>query len=142
MWTGDCWSAMSVRVVIDTNVLVSAYWTRDENSPTVRIYRALLAGAITALVNDEILSVYRDVLHRSKFGFNAEDVERGLAYIAQTGETVFPSDSDETFPDADDKVFYCTAQAGGAQLVTGNMKHYPPADFVLTPAQFCETIGI
>lgn len=133
---------MSVRAVIDTNVLVSAHWTGDADSPTVRVYRALLSGVITALVNDEILSEYRDVLHRPKFGFNAKDVDRGLAYIAQTGETVLPEDSDETFPDPDDRVFYCTALAGGAWLVTGNARHYPRAEFVVTPTQLCGIAGI
>ena len=32
--------------------------------------------------------------------------------------------------------------AENAFLVTGNMKHYPSADFLRTPAQFCEMIGI
>lgn len=133
---------MSTRAVIDTNVLVSAYWTRDAESPTVRVYRALLSGEVTALVNGEILSEYREVLHRPRFGFNAEDVDRGLAYIAQTGETISPADSGEAFPDPDDKVFYRTALAGGALLVTGNAKHYPRADFVVAPAQFCAITGI
>lgn len=133
---------MSIRAVIDTNVLVSAYWTHASDSPPVRVYRALLSGDVTALVNSEILSEYRDVLHRPKFGFNAEDIDRGLAYIAQSSETALPVDSGEAFPDPDDKVFYCTALAGGALLVTGNAKHYPRADFVVTPAQFCDIAGI
>jgi hypothetical protein len=44
--------------------------------------------------------------------------------------------------DPDDKVFFCTALAGDAKLVTGNIKHYPPAELVVTPAQFCEIAGI
>ena len=53
-----------------------------------------------------------------------------------------PAESNENFPDPDDKVFFCTALADDAHLVTGNMKHYPPANFVVTPAQFCELLGI
>ena len=63
-------------------------------------------------------------------------------HIKLFGEEVVPAESDAQFPDLDDKVFYCTALAGGAQLVTGNMKHYPHADFVVSPAQFCEIAGI
>ena len=32
---------MSVKAVIDTNVLVSAYWTSSADSPPVRVYRDL-----------------------------------------------------------------------------------------------------
>ena len=63
---------MNVKAGIDTNVLFSAYCTRNSDSPPARVYRALLSGTVTALVNDEIISEYRDVLHRPKFGFNVE----------------------------------------------------------------------
>ena len=53
-----------------------------------------------------------------------------------------PAESNENFPDPDDKVFFCTALVDDAHLVTGNMKHYPPTNFVVTPAQFCELLGI
>ena len=133
---------MSIKAVIDTNVLVSAYWTRNADSPPARVYRALLLGMVTALVNDEIISEYRDVLHRPKFGFNTEDVDKDIAFIEQSGVEFLPADSGETFPDPNDKVFYCTAIAGDAKLVTGNMKHFPKANFIVTPAQFCELLGI
>ena len=70
---------MNVKAVIDTNVLVSAYWTRNSDSSPARVYRALFSGTVTALVNDEIISEYRDVLHRPKFGFNAEDIDKDIA---------------------------------------------------------------
>lgn len=133
---------MNVKAVIDTNVLVSAYWTRSADSPPVRVCRAVFSGMVTVLVNDEIISEYRDVLHRPKFGFNAEDIGRDIAFMEQSGMKIHPGNSVADFPDPDDKVFYCTALAGDAHLVTGNMKHYPKADFILTPAQFCEIVGI
>lgn len=55
---------------------------------------------------------------------------------------VTPTDSDKEIPDLDDKIFYCTAIAGDAHLVTGNTRHYPKADFVVTPAQFCDLMMI
>lgn len=123
---------MNVKAVIDTNVLVSAYWTRNSDSPPARVYRALLSGTVTALVNDEIISEYRDVLHRPKFDFNVEDIDKDIAFIEQSGVKIHPGDSTADFPDPDDKVFFCTALAGDAHLVTGNMKHYPKADFIVT----------
>ena len=111
---------MNVKAVIDTNVLVSAYWTRNSDSPPARVYRALLSGTVTAFVNDEIISEYKDVLHRPKFGFNAEDIDKDIAFIEQSGVKIHPGDSTADFPDPDDKVFFCTALAGDAHLVTGS----------------------
>lgn len=133
---------MSVKAVIDTNVLVSAYWTSNPDSPPARVYRAVLSGTITALVNDEVISEYRDVLHRPKFGFTPEDIDKDVAFMEQAGVVIHPAESDAHFPDIDDKVFFCTALAGGAYLVTGNLKHYPQAGFVVTPARFCELAGV
>lgn len=133
---------MSAKAVIDTNVLVSAYWTSNPDSPPARVYRAVLSGTITALVNDEVISEYRDVLHRPKFGFNPEDIDKDVAFMEQAGVVIHPAESDAHFPDIDDKVFFCTALAGGAYLVTGNLKHYPQAGFVVTPARFCELAGV
>jgi hypothetical protein len=47
---------------------------------------------------------------------------------AETSNIVMADESDRKFFDA--------AQSCGAILITGNKKHYPPAPFVLTPAEF------
>ena len=133
---------MSIRVVVDTNVLVSAFLTKNPLSPTVRIYRSILAGEVIPLISDEIIDEYKDVLHRAKFKFNPDDVDSGIAYIELIGEYLFPVDSDEDFIDPEDKVFYCTALAGEAYLVTGNIKHYPQSAIVITPSEFCEIHGM
>jgi len=59
-----------IRAVIDTNVLVSAFSTHNPDSPTIRIYYAILRGDV------------------------------------------------------------------GAALVTGNKRHFPNANFILTPSEF------
>ena len=129
---------MSIKAVIDTNVLVSAFWTRNPKSPTAKIAQALLSGRFTALINDDIISEYDDVLHRAKFGFAEGDVNAMISYIKAVGEEIVPADSDEGFPDPTDKVFFCTALAGKGNLVTGNLKHYPKSAIVVTPAEFCK----
>lgn len=133
---------MSIRVVVDTNVLVSAFLTKNPLSPTARIYRSILAGEVIPLISDEIIDEYKDVLHRAKFKFNPDDVDAAIAYIELIGEYLFPVDSDEDFIDLEDKVFYCTALAGEAYLVTGNIKHYPQSAIVITPSEFCEIHGL
>ncbi len=131
-----------IKAVIDTNVLVSAFWTRNRLSPTVRIANAIARDVFTPVYALEMISEYREVLLRTKFNFSANEVNALIDHIIAYGELMTPMESEGYFPDPQDKVFFCTALADDAHLVTGNMKHYPRADFVVTPAQFCELLGI
>ena len=135
-----------MKAVVDTNVLVSALLSRRSDSPTVRILHALLDGRFTPLYAPGVIAEYRDVLSRPHFRFDSEAVAVLIDRIVSIGEIVEPADSEEVFPDdPDDKVFYCVALAKSdedAKLVTGNARHYPQSSFVVTPAEFCDLIGI
>lgn len=133
---------MGIKAVIDTNVLVSSFISKNPNSPTVRIIKAIAEGILTPVYSDDILSEYEEVLGRGHFKLDPSAISILIQRIQEIGEAVSPIDSEEDFPDADDKVFFCTALAGDAKLVTGNIKHYPPAELVVTPAQFCEMASI
>ena len=133
---------MSIKAVIDTNVLVSAFLTKNLNSPTYRVADAILDDKFTLVYSLWMLDEYVDVLGRDYLKLPPSRVEDLLMHIKLFGKEVVPAESDAQFPDPDDKVFFCTALAGDAHLVTGNMKHYPKADFIVTPAQFCEIVGI
>ena len=135
-----------IPAVIDTNVLVSALMTRNLNSPTVRIHYAILNKKILVLHSPEIIAEYEDVLFRDKFSFDRGKVDEIIDFIRIYGREVTPAEPDtEDFPDLDDKVFYCVALAAqddDAVLVTGNAKHFPPAAFVISPAEFVERVGL
>ena len=134
-----------VSAVIDTNVFVSAFLTRHEDSATIRVLRAMGNGVFVPLYNEEILAEYQGVLSRKKFGLSADVVEALIGKVRLMGTSIEPKDSDEAFPDPDDKVFYCVALAKsveGARLVTGNARHYPASAIVISPAQFCELLGV
>lgn len=133
---------MSVKAVIDTNVLVSAFLTKNQNSPTYRIVDAILNDRFTAVYSHGMLDEYAEVLGRDYLNLPPSQVEELLMHIELSGEEALPIESDAYFPDIDDKVFFCTALASEAHLVTGNLKHYPKTDFIVTPAQFCEIAGI
>ena len=133
---------MGIKAVIDTNVLVSSFISKNTNSPTVRIIKAIIEGVFTPVYSDDILSEYEEVLGRGRFKLDPAAISILIQRIKEIGEVVSPIVSEEDFPDPDDKVFFCTALAGDAQLVTGNIKHYPTAELVVTPAQFCEIAGI
>ena len=108
----------------------------------MRIIKAIAEGIFTPVYSDDILSEYEEVLGRGHFKLDPSAISILIQRIKEIGEAVSPIDSEEDFLDPDDKVFFCTALAGDAKLVTGNIKHYPPAELVVTPAQFCEIVGI
>ena len=134
-----------IRAVIDTNVLVSALMTHNPDSPTVRIYYAILNREILVLHSPEIIAEYKDVLYRDKFFFDHEKVDETINFIKSRGQETIPAEPDtEDFPDPDDKIFYSVALAAqdeDAVLVTGNAKHFPPAPFIVTPAEFIARIA-
>ena len=134
-----------MKAVIDTNVLVSAFMAKRPDSPTVRILQAIVEGRFTPLYAGDIIAEYREVLARPHFRFNQKAVAAIIDRIVSTGLPIVPAESDDAFPDPDDKIFYCVAQAesdDGAKLVTGNLRHYPTAAFVVSPAEFCALIGV
>lgn len=56
-----------VYAVIDTNIFVSSFITKNENASTRKVIKNMFNGIIKPLYNDEILNEYSEVLHRSKF---------------------------------------------------------------------------
>lgn len=131
--------------VIDTNVLVSALLARHPGSNPVRVVEAVLDGRVVPLHAPDIIGEYREVLSRPEFSFDPSLVEAVISGFLENGRELPPAPSAECFPDPSDKIFYCVAlgaQEDRAKLVTGNKRHYPPADFVVTPAEFCALAGV
>ena len=63
--------------------------------------------------------------------------------VKQYGVEVFPQPTGEILIDMDDLIFYEVAMEkrdDDAYLVTGNQKHYPIRDFIVTPAEMMEMI--
>ena len=89
-----------------------------------------------------MIDEYEEVLGRDYLRLPKERVHAMLAHIKALGEAVSPADSGEDFSDPDDKIFFCTALAADAKVVTGNIRHYPQSAVVITPAEFCEILGI
>ena len=121
--------------VFDTNVLVSALMSRRADSPTVVLLDYVLDGRIVLLFNEEILSKYNEVLHRTKFGFSNERIQ-AVIDLVKTGMQLDPTVSNEDFTDPDDRVFYEVAlRKDDAYMVTGNLKHSPKSPIVVPPAE-------
>lgn len=134
---------MAYYVVVDTNVLVSALLSKNNNSSTVKILDAVFDGKIIPLYHKDILAEYDEVLHRKKFHLKEETIQLVLCAIQQYGIEVFPALTEEMLIDEDDRIFYETAvemRVNNAYLVTGNQKHYPIRDFIVTPAAMADII--
>ena len=132
---------MNVFVVIDTNVVLSTMLTKNATSATVRVMRAMMNNIITPLYNKEILEEYYDVLHRSKFKLQEEDVERMISNIVMRGYEAERVHSLEEIKDPKDVVFYEVALSKeGAYVVTGNIKDFPATPIVVTPAEMVKIL--
>jgi putative PIN family toxin of toxin-antitoxin system len=135
-----------VRVVIDTNVLVSG--VINPHGPPGRILDAILSETVTVLHDDRILSEYREVLLRPIFGFRRAAVDTLINFIAFAGEPILAEALDVVLPDLTDLPFLEVAVAGRADaLVTGNLKHFTPQRgrhnaHVCSPAELLNRIAL
>lgn len=124
--------------VIDTNVLVSALISSNEDAATVQLVRRMISGEIVPIYSEEIMQEYKEVLSRKKFGFELEPVEYMLRAVAEYGIKTDPEHIDIVLPDIKYKPFYevvMDTRDNGSYLVTGNIKHFPIEPFVVTARQ-------
>jgi putative PIN family toxin of toxin-antitoxin system len=129
-----------MRIALDANVLVSGLLKGHSAAGT--IVRLVAAGLVHVVYDARILSEYREVLARPKFGFEQSLIKAILAQIEEEGILVTATPLPQRLPDPDDEPFLEAARAAGAILVTGNKKHFPPATCrevtVTSPAEFIE----
>lgn len=132
-----------IHAVIDTNVLVSALLNFQSNPGQVLL--SVFNGETIPLVNEEILTEYREVLARKKFRFPPDLIAIVLTRLAACSRNI-PAMVGE-FPeiaDPKDRCFYAVTmegrQADDALLVTGNIRHFPVKPFVVTPARYVEIL--
>ncbi len=125
-----------MHVVIDTNILVSSFWSKD-GSPA-KVMSMVLGGILTPCYDYRILTEYRNVLLRSKFAFSKNDVDSLLDWIEFYGKSVVPTPLNIDFIDEDDKKFFEVAKYCNAKLITGNLKHFPKDEDVMSVNDFLE----
>lgn len=129
-----------MRVVVDTNVLISG--AINPHGPPGRVVDAVLAGMVTVLYDDRILSEYAGVFRRPRFNFALSDVAAFLDLIELSGEAVVAAPLAVELPDPTDLPFLEVAAAGRADaLITGNARHFKIRSVghqvhVCTPAEF------
>ena len=114
-----------MRIVLDTNVLVSALISRD--GPPARVLAAVKSEGLTLVTSTAQLSELRAVVSRERLSAyvgreEAEDLIRNLEAVGEVVTTDLPNVN--VSPDPDDNLILGTAIAGRADLiVSGDKKH-------------------
>lgn len=130
-----------MRIVLDTNVLLSAVLT-PQGVPA-QVLMLTLAGELTLLFDERVLEEYREVLSRPRFEIPPAKADEILRQLEADGERVAAAPVELTLPDPDDRAFVEVALSGHADaLVTGNTRHFPPdlGIVVLSPRALLERI--
>ncbi len=130
-----------MKIVLDTNVLVSAFVSPF--GPCSAILGLFAAGDLTLCIDPRLLAEYGEVLRRPKFRLDLFRVEETLIAIAQEGHMVAARPLATRLPDPGDQAFLEVAVAGRAEcLVTYNGAHFPRRlcqDVrVVSPTEFLE----
>lgn len=113
-----------MRVVLDTNILISALW--KPAGLEARVLKLACDGDIVACVSGALWEEYLEVLARPKF---AKLADAALNLFASLGPRVVrvPSSSRITWSkdDEDNRVLECAQDACADHLITGNLRHFP-----------------
>jgi uncharacterized protein len=115
---------LSLRLVIDTNVLVSAALKPESLQRTT--FLLAITKPARLYVSHLILEEYADVLSRPELHIRKGTRQQLLQLIENRGHIVAPSRRLDVTSDPDDNIFIeCADQASADYLITGNQKHFP-----------------
>ena len=115
---------LSVRLVFDTNIIVSAALKPDGLQRTVLLLAMTRPARL--YISAPILSEYRIVLSRPEFKIRKGLRQQFLQQIENISHLVSPLREVQVTSDPDDNIFLECADAARADyLVTGNSRHFP-----------------
>lgn len=131
-----------IRIVLDTNVVVSAMLNSSGTAPDV--LRLALNKHVQLCVSEAILEEYDGVLRRPKFRRPARVVSALMKAIRATADKVEPNETLAVSGDeADNRFLECAKAAGADYIVTGNQQHFPDTlgrTRVISPRQLVELV--
>jgi putative PIN family toxin of toxin-antitoxin system len=131
---------LALRLVVDTNVLVSAALKPESLQSTV--FLIAITRPARFFVSPPILAEYSDVLARRELRIRKGLRQQLLQLIKNRSTLVVPRYSLEVTSDPDDNIFIECADAARADyLVTGNLKHFPKfwkGTKIISPREFIE----
>ena len=129
-----------IRVVIDTNVLVSALL--HASSLPEAVINLAISGNVQWVASQPILAEYAEVLKRPRLAIDSAKAADAMAKIHASILWVAPTVRIHATNDPDDNMFLECAEAGDADyIVTGNVRHFPTVwqkTRVVTPREFID----
>ena len=133
-----------MRVVVDTNVVISAF-LKPGGKPS-RVLRLILQGDLQIVINEQILAEYSEVASRPILQLDRDRVQVVLDYLGSSAIRAPSLPIRPTLPDPGDEPFIEAALSTKADfLITGNKKHYPARSCkgvtVVTPAEFLQELA-
>ncbi len=116
---------LALRLVLDTNVLVSAALKPEGLQRTTLLLATTKAARF--YVSAPILEEYAEVLSRPELAIRRGLRLQLLQLIKNRSHLIVPSRRLDVTSDPDDNIFLeCADTARADYLVTGNQKHFPP----------------
>ena len=115
---------IALRLVIDTNILVSAALKPEGLQRTVLVLAMTRPARL--YISQAILAEYREVLARREFKIHRGLRQQLLQLIKNRAQLVDPVRGLQLTKDPDDNKFMECADAARADyLITGNQRHFP-----------------
>lgn len=131
-----------IRIVLDTNVVVSAML--NSSGTAADVLRLALNKHVQLCVSEAILEEYDGVLRRPKFRRPARVVSALMKAIRATADKVEPNETLAVSGDeADNRFLECAKAAGADYIVTGNQQHFPATlgrTRIINPRQLVELV--
>jgi putative PIN family toxin of toxin-antitoxin system len=132
-----------IRVVLDTNVIVSALL--QPLGPPAQVVLLAIGGSFQLCISGNVYAEYEEVIRRPRFRCEENLIASTLQAIREWGFWVRPREAIQECADPDDDIFLECAQAARAgYLVTGNIKDFPVSWLdtqIVTPRRFLEIMS-
>ena len=130
------------KVIIDTNVLVSALIQR--NYPNFILYSYVLESLVEVCISDDLFKEYLEVLNRPKFSKYSDFVNNAeivLAQIDTIATKFYPIKRFDIIEDnADNRLLELAVDSKADFIITGNTNDFTMSEFqwtkIVTPKEY------
>ncbi len=137
-WTNETPESFAVYLILDTNVIVSAYL--KEGTPPWMIAWGHFGLPCDYFASEEMIAEYREVLRRPKLKISQASLDSFGSDFLSKCRIIAPESTGIVLVDPKDLCFYeaysaLRRQQEHAYLITGNLRHFPEDDHILSPRQ-------
>lgn len=134
---------MTLKVVLDTNIVVSALLKPQALED--QVLRLALSGQFQLCVSPAVLAEYEVVLVRPKLRLAQSEIRRTIEELRRISLMVRPTHTvTKSKHDSDNRFLECAETAEADFLVTGNAKHFPrqwKATKIVNSREFLDLLG-